>query len=97
MIDNFNQISGLLKFDNENEFYFLQIIQRKKDHKEGQILGSDNSSRLIRAYYIYSVEQLNKYSTRWRKQHSHDAWHALHILMLESAHGLPQIHAFPRY
>jgi len=61
MIDNFDQISQLLKFDNENEFYFLQVLQRKKDHKEGQILGSDNNSRLIRAYYIYSIEQLLKY------------------------------------
>lgn len=61
MIDNFNQISNLLKFDNENEFYFLQIIQRKKDNIPGQVIGSDNSTRLIKAYYIYSVEQLNKY------------------------------------
>jgi len=34
MIDNFKQIESLLKFDNEYQFYFLQIIQRKKDFKE---------------------------------------------------------------
>lgn len=64
MIDNFEQIKGLLKFDTEEDFYFLQVIQRKKDHKtpsEFTKVGSNNSSRLIKAYYIYSVESLDKY------------------------------------
>ena len=56
MINNFEQIKSLLKFENENEFYFLQILQRKKEHPE---LGKNN--RLIKAYYIYSVEKLEKY------------------------------------
>lgn len=59
MTDNFTQISELLKFDNENQFYFLQILQRKKDHKGTNTkLGPNNSSRLIKAYYIYSAEKL---------------------------------------
>lgn len=63
MIDNFDQIRDLLKFDNSNEFYFLQILQRKKDIKDISIelKGSNNNSRLIKAYYIYSKEQLDKY------------------------------------
>jgi hypothetical protein len=60
-IDNLNIIKELLTFDKEHDFYFLQIIQRKKDHPEGTVVGSNNSSRLIKAYYIYSVEQLDKY------------------------------------
>lgn len=62
MINNFEQIKELLKFDNENEFYFLQILQRKKDMKniDVHLTGSNNNSRLIKAYYIYSIEQLNK-------------------------------------
>lgn len=56
MINNFDQIKQLLKFENENEFYFLQILQRKKEHPE---LGKNN--RLIKAYYIYSIEKLDKY------------------------------------
>ena len=60
-VNNFDLIKNLLSFDNEHEFYFLQIIQRKKDHKQGGILGTSNNSRLIRAYYIYSGEQLEKY------------------------------------
>lgn len=63
MVNNFEIIKPLLKFDNEYEFYFLQVIQRKKDHKDGQLLKSNNNSRLIKAYYIYSIEQLEKYET----------------------------------
>lgn len=62
MIDNFEQIKSLLTFDNENEFYFLQIIQRKKDHKDSNFkLGISNNNRLIKAYYIFDIEQLDKY------------------------------------
>lgn len=31
VIDNFDQILDILEFNNSDEFYFLQIIQRKKD------------------------------------------------------------------
>ncbi len=62
MIDNWELIKPLLKFDNEEEFYFLQIIQRKKDFEKGQQrFGRDNNNRLIKAYYIYSLEQLDRY------------------------------------
>ncbi len=64
MIDNFDLIETLLKFENEDEFYFLQVIQRKKDFEVGQKrLGRNNNNRLIKAYYIYSVEQLESYKT----------------------------------
>ncbi len=59
-IDNFNQIKDLLIFDdNEDYFYFISILQRKKDNP-GNINGSNNSSRLIKAYYIDSLEKLMK-------------------------------------
>jgi hypothetical protein len=61
MVDNFEIIKPLLEFKDENDFYFLQILQRKKDHPEGTVVGSNNSSRLIKAYNIFSVEQLDKY------------------------------------
>lgn len=57
MINNFDQIKSLLKFENEHEFYFVQILQRKKEHPE---LGKNN--RLIKAYYICSIEKLDKYT-----------------------------------
>jgi len=34
MIDNFEQIKKLLTFETEDDFYFGQILQRKKEHPE---------------------------------------------------------------
>ena len=62
MIDNFKEIRKHLKFNNRNEFYFLQIIQRKKDGNEG--LRVRNGFRLIRSYYIYSVEDFDDLKDR---------------------------------
>lgn len=47
MINNFDQIIDLLTFNNENEFYFVQILKRKKEHPE---LG--NNSYCVKTYYI---------------------------------------------
>jgi hypothetical protein len=52
MTDNFEQIKSILKFE-EDYFYFIQIIQRKKEIPE---LGSNN--RIIRSYMINSLEKL---------------------------------------
>ncbi len=57
MINNFEHIKTLLRFEDENEFYFVQVIQRKKEHPE---LGRNN--HLIKAYFIHSIEQLDKYT-----------------------------------
>lgn len=59
MVNNFEQIEKLLVFPNPDCFYFVQILQRKKDHKGERLGGSNNNSRLIKAYYIKSVEHLN--------------------------------------
>lgn len=59
MVNNFDLIIPLLKFDTEGNFYFVQVLQRKKDHAaENKRLGRNNNARLIKAFYIYSVEQL---------------------------------------
>lgn len=53
MVDNFDKIRDLLKFESDDDYYFMQILQRKKDHKEGtRVSGTNNNSRLIKAYYI---------------------------------------------
>ena len=52
-IDNFDLIQNILEFRNEDDFYFLQIIKRKKEHPE---LGSNNY--VLRTYCIRSVEHL---------------------------------------
>lgn len=54
MINNFEQIKSMLKFE-DDYFYFIQIIQRKKEIPE---LGSNN--RIIRSYMISSLEKLEK-------------------------------------
>src|SRR6185369_11091715 len=59
-IDNFEQIKKLLSFESEDDFYFCQIIQRKKDHPEG-LPGKNNNSRAIKTYCIKSIESLDFY------------------------------------
>lgn len=58
MINNFRLIEPLLEFPHKDSFYFLQVLQRKKDHPGVSLGGSNNNSRLIKAYYIKSVEKL---------------------------------------
>lgn len=56
VVDNFDLILDQLSFDNRDEFYFVQIIQRRKDGNEG--LHVRNGYRLIKSYYIYSKQEL---------------------------------------
>jgi bisphosphoglycerate-dependent phosphoglycerate mutase len=55
MVDVLEEIKSLLVFESEDDFYFLQILQRKKENSE---IGSN--SRVIKNYYINSVEYLEK-------------------------------------
>lgn len=63
MINNKEQIKGLLNFSEAGDFYMLYVMKRKKDQPEGE---SDNhqSIRTIRSYCIKSAEQLDK---RWEE------------------------------
>jgi hypothetical protein len=54
MTNNFEQIKKMLKFE-EDYFYFIQIIQRKKEIPE---LGSNN--RVVRSYMVSNLEYLEK-------------------------------------
>ena len=51
MVDNFELIRTLLKFESKDDFYFIQILQRSKDNPE---IGANN--RLVKSYYIRSLE-----------------------------------------
>ena len=55
-VDNFKQIRNLLEFRSEDDFYFLQVLQRKKDHNNQTVNGTNNNSRLIKSYYISSFD-----------------------------------------
>ena len=57
MVNNFKQIRELLEFRSEDDMYFCQILQRKKDAKAGEkVNGTNNNSRLVKAYYVSSLE-----------------------------------------
>lgn len=58
MVNNKDLIIPLLEFPHKDIFYFIQILQRKKDHKGVTLGGSNNNSRLIKAYYINSIDKL---------------------------------------
>lgn len=54
MVNNFEQIKKLLRFRTEDDFYFVQILKRKKEHPE---LGSN--SYVVKTYYIKSLDDLD--------------------------------------
>jgi hypothetical protein len=53
MINNIQLILPFLKFESKDDFYYLQILQRKKENPQ---LGSN--SRVIKNYYITSEQYL---------------------------------------
>lgn len=57
-IKNFDIIKNFLTFDDKDDFYFLQIIQRKKDGN--QIPSANNGYRTIKTYYIRSLEDFDR-------------------------------------
>ena len=58
MTNNYDLIVPLLDWRSEDDFYFLQILQRKKDHAKGKVNGVNNNSRLVKAYYLRSAGHL---------------------------------------
>lgn len=63
MVDNFEIIKPLLKFDSINDFYFLQILKRRKDNP-----GQTGDSIVIDNHFIYSNDYLDRMGDRIRKQ-----------------------------
>ena len=56
-IDNFKQISEILKFETEDDFYLVELIIRKKDHPENT---ESKSQQKIGEYWIDSEGKLEK-------------------------------------
>lgn len=63
-VDNFELIRGFMRFESTDQFYFLQILQRKKDGPgpNGIAYGSNNKARAIKSYCVTSVEMLDRIS-----------------------------------
>lgn len=55
MIDNFDKIIPLMEFRTKDDFYYLQILQRKK---EVDTLSSN--SNVIRNYHIGDIDYFQK-------------------------------------
>lgn len=61
MINNLELIKPLLKFESKDDFYYLQILKRKKDQSaEENALGRNNNARTIKNYYIGSIDYLEE-------------------------------------
>lgn len=58
MVNNKDLIKPLLVFPHDNIFYYVQILQRKKDRVGARLGRSNNNSRVIKSYYINSLEKL---------------------------------------
>ena len=58
IMNNFEKIKEILKFENENDFYFLQVLKRRKDNPE-----MDRDVKVVKSFYIFSQEELDKCST----------------------------------
>lgn len=54
MINNLSKIRQLLRFNKRNDFYFIQVLKRKKDNP-----GMTGDSQCIKNFYAYSVAELD--------------------------------------
>ena len=56
MIDNIEKIKPLLKFESSDDFYYIQVFQRRKDNPDSLEKNTVN----IKDYFIHSFEYLDK-------------------------------------
>jgi len=60
-INNIDQIRENLVFDNEDDFYQIQIIKRRKENP-----GLKNNAKVVKEYYAYSLEYYDEISQELR-------------------------------
>lgn len=56
MVDNFELIKPLLSFNSRDDFYFMQLIQRRKENPT-----MEKNSRAVKNWLIHSMDQLDNY------------------------------------
>lgn len=64
MVDNFEQIKSILKFDDKTMFYYIQLLRRAADdsHDENSKLYHGNMhSRSLKNYHWYEASDVDKY------------------------------------
>jgi hypothetical protein len=59
MINNFEQIKSLLRFESPEDFYFIQIISRKKDNKT-----LHKNHKVLADFFVYSLKDLDGYESK---------------------------------
>lgn len=52
IVNNFKYIKHLLKFENEMDYYFIQIFKRRKDHPDLK-----HPTIRLKSYCVYSIEE----------------------------------------
>lgn len=52
-VDNFERIIRLLTFESEDEFYFMQILRRKKENVD-----MEANNFVVKTFYVKSAEEL---------------------------------------
>lgn len=57
MVDNFDIVRQWMKFDSDDEFFFIQVLIRDKD---GHSANGNNSNRTIKYYTVRSLDEFNK-------------------------------------
>lgn len=60
IVDNFRLFERVLNFKSDDEFYFVQVLVRKKDGNSGPGINGDNKNRLIKFYRIRSIQELQQ-------------------------------------
>jgi hypothetical protein len=60
MQNNFDLIRSMLSFEDEYDFYFVQILKRRKDNP-----GMDKPQAVIRSYYVDSFEYFDDKVNTW--------------------------------
>ena len=55
MADNFDQINTLLDFSEQNTFYFIQILKRRKENPDMR-----TGVQVIDNFYVYGPNDLEK-------------------------------------
>ena len=62
VVDNWNLIREKLDFSDKDKFYFIELMQRKKDDSSFPA-----NNRMVKYYFVYSLEYYNKIEDEVKK------------------------------
>jgi hypothetical protein len=62
IIDNWNYLRDKLDFSDPDKFYFIELMQRKKDNSEFPA-----NNRMVKYYFVYSLDYYNRIEDEVKK------------------------------